>query len=318
MILSVTLNPCIDRAMFFDSVRLNDTNRAIRSERDAGGKGVNVSRVVAHLGGRTVATGFLGGGTGVTVSEILDRDGVELAFTEIEGETRENVSIEDLSGAAPTTFNDPGPVISEAEARRFLITLEVQLGNAEWLTIGGSNPRGIPSDFITQIVIRAQERGVKVCVDADGAVLQSGLVGRPHFIKPNRKESERLLGRTLSTPSEVVDASREVLTLLDEGPDCFAVISLGEGGAVLSTRSETYVGSCPLVSVRSTVGCGDSLVAGVLWALQGGCTHEEALRWGIAAGASTATSDGCDIGTAQMARELFERVSVVPHSKFSS
>ncbi len=310
MILSVTLNPCVDRAMFFDKVTLNDTNRATRSERDAGGKGVNVSRMVARLGGETVATGFLGGGTGLTVSEILAREGVSLSFTQIEGETRENVSIEDMSAAAPTTFNDPGPIISAHEAERLLITLEVLLGNAAWLTIGGSNPRGLPTRFISEIVQRAKEKGVKVCVDADGSVLKEALVAKPHFIKPNRKEAERLLDRSIKTNAEVVAASRDILRFLDDGPDSFVVVSLGEGGAVLSTWTASFVGHTPQVSVQSTIGCGDSLVAGILWGLVEGLSPSVALKWGLAAGASTAASNGCDIGTGRLAKELFERVVI--------
>ena len=135
-------------------------------------------------------------------------------------------------------------------------------------------------------------------------------MGKPHFIKPNRKEAERLLGRELASQDDIVVASREILRFLDEGPGSFVVVSLGEHGAVLSTPESTYVGQTPVVEVRSTIGCGDSLVAGILWGVQEGLSAEVALRWGLAAGASTAASDGCDIGTARLARELFERVVV--------
>lgn len=310
MILSVTLNPCVDRAMFFDKIVLNDTNRAIRTERDAGGKGVNVSRIIARLGGRTTACGFIGGGTGDVVTKKLGADGVTVAFTIIEGETRENISIEDASVKAPTTFNDPGPIILPSEAERFLEDLVGLLGVASWITIGGSNPRGLPESYIREIIGRAKSLGVKVSVDADGAVLKEAIAEKPQFVKPNRREAERLLGRELLTTDSVVLASRDVLELLDPGEHSFCVISLGESGAVLSSRQGTFVGGCADVEVRSTVGCGDSLVGGVLWALEEGLDYREALCWGIAAGAATAASDGNDIGTAEVARAVYETISI--------
>ncbi len=146
MILTVTLNPSVDHTLFVGTIVLHDTNRVQRTERDAGGKGVNLSRVVAELGGKTSATGFLGGGPGAIIRQVLNDQGVLNEFTEVAGETRINFSIESGDGP-PTSFNEQGPEISPAELDTFRGRLQGHLREAEWLTLGGSLPKGVPTSL---------------------------------------------------------------------------------------------------------------------------------------------------------------------------
>ena len=144
MILTVTLNPCIDQTVFVDGLKLHDSNRVVRFETDAGGKGVNLSRVVAELGGESIATGLLGGGPGAFVRKVLDAQGVRHGFVEIEKDTRTNVAVEDGSGEAPTSFNAKGPLVSEQEWDALVDKVRALANGADWVTLGGSLPQGVP------------------------------------------------------------------------------------------------------------------------------------------------------------------------------
>lgn len=308
MILTVTLNPSVDHALFVDALRLHDTNRAARVERDAGGKGVNLSRVLHNLGGDTVASGFLGGGPGAYVRSVLDREGVPHRFVEIAGETRVNVSIEEASGKPPTCVNEPGPTVSPEELDRLADLVREALGEASWLSLGGSLPPGATSQEMIRLGEIAKASGRRLALDADGAILKAGLALRPDFIKPNAKEASRLLDRPIEDVAGAVVAAAELRNMLAE--DGVAVISMGADGAVMADADGVYVGYTPPVKCVSTVGCGDSMVAAILHSLDLGRSAREAFQWGLAAGAATASSEGSGLAQLSRVEELFPAARV--------
>lgn len=295
MILSVTLNPSVDQALFVDQIRLGDTNRVRRVERDAGGKGVNLSRVVAELGGRTAASGFLAGASGEMVRAVLRAQGVQPDFIEVAGETRVNFSVEDDSGNPPTTFNERGPEISK-EAFECLVDKCSELAaGARWVAMGGSLPPGAPAEAFLLLGRLAKLAGAKLMLDADGEALRHGVKALPHFMKPNQAEAGRLLGREIESEEDAIQAARELVRFLDPSPESFAVLSRGADGAILATTRGCWVGASPKVESRSTIGSGDSLIGAMLWSLEEGFDLATAFRWGLAAGAATATTDGSEI-----------------------
>jgi 1-phosphofructokinase family hexose kinase len=310
MILSVTLNPCVDHVLFVDGLKPHDANRVVRAERDAGGKGVNLSRVVAELGGATCATGLLGGPTGEYVKLVLERQGVPHDFVACAGETRTNFSVEDGSGQPPTSFNQSGPEITPQEWAALLAKLDALLKGADWVALAGSFPPGVPPDAYRLIANMARERNCKVMLDADLEALRLGLEAVPHFIKPNEPEASRLLGRPVDSEASALDAARELLPLVD--PSGFVVVSRGKDGAVLASAGELYVGISPSVVVKSTVGSGDSMVGAMLWAIREGKPLSEAFRWGLAAGAATASTDGSEIARKPVIERLYETAVVRP------
>lgn len=303
MILTITLNPAVDNAWFLDRLRVNDANRAIRVDRDAGGKGINLSRVVAELGGDTVATGFLGGGSGMFIGQVLDEQGVKQDFVQTVEETRVNFSVEDESKLPPTTFNAPGPLISSSEWELLVSKVRELSAKASWVAMAGSLPRGVSSDAYAVLGEIAQANGAKLMLDADGEVLAKALVRKPHFMKPNEQEASRLLGRTVETTSEAIEAAKDLLRLLDS--DGFVIVSRGGKGAILASSEGVWVGRSPEVEVKSTMGSGDSLVAGTLWALEAGYSLQDAFRWGMASGAATASTDGTKIARRETIHRLF-------------
>lgn len=304
MILTVTLNPSVDHAIFLDQLKLHDTNRVRRTETDAGGKGVNLARVAAELGAETLATGFLGGGTGAYVRKVLDKQGVKHDFIEVDAETRTNFSVEDETDDPPTTFNEPGPSISELDLQALIDKCTEVAQCCQWAAMGGSLPPGVPTDIFAQLTRLFKERGCKVLVDADGEPLRLAVEAKPDMIKPNAKEAQRLLGREIGSREEAVEAARE----LHRSGIAVVIVSLGEDGAAFACEDGCFVAESPQVDVRSTIGSGDSMLGGILWALEDGRPLEEAFKWGVAAGAATATTDGSEIARRPVVLELLPQV----------
>lgn len=291
MILSVTLNPCVDHVLFVDQLLVGDTNRIVRTETDAGGKGVNLSRVVAELGGKTTATGFLGGGPGAYVRKVLDLQGVEHDFVEVGLDTRMNFSVEQASGAPPTTLNDKGPKIKVEEWAALIEHVRAYSNKASWVALGGSLPPGVPPDAYAILTGIAKEEGAKVLLDADGEPMKLGMHAKPTMIKPNSKEAARLLNRPVDTTEAAVQAANELLTLGLE----IAIVSRGVDGAVLASGDEAWIGYTPAVEAKSTIGSGDSLLGGFLYGLVSNLGLEKAFALGLASGAATAATDGSEI-----------------------
>jgi 1-phosphofructokinase family hexose kinase len=310
MILSVTLNPCIDQTLFVDGLKTHDTNRVLRTETDAGGKGVNLSRVAVELGGESLATGFLGGGAGAYVRKVLDQQGVRHDFVETAGGTRTNFSVEDGSGEPPTTFNSAGPNVTEDEWSALVAKVRSECQGASWVALGGSLPKGVPVEAYLTLGSIAKESGCRLALDADGEALRRGLEARPHFIKPNGKEAGRLLGRNVETIEEAVFAAEELRQYLE--PDGVCVVSLGEEGAVMASAEGTMIGRPIEVESKSTIGSGDSLIGAMLAALERGASLNEAFLLGTAAGAATAMTDGAEIARRPVVESLLPRAHLDP------
>jgi len=309
MVLTVTLNPCVDYLLRVEKVTIGDTNRVQGCEKDAGGKGLNTSRVYAHLGGVTIATGFLGGATASFIRHVMELESVLDGFVQVSEETRTNFSVEDESETPPTTFNQKGPNISPQEWQTLVSKVDVLSAKATWVSFGGSLPPGVEPNAFYELALIAKKHGAKIVVDADGVVLAESLKANPDFIKPNSPEAGRLLGRKIESDEDALSACKELYERIGGG-DRHVVISRGEKGAVMTCQAGTFLGKSPNVHPRSTIGSGDSMIAGMLFALGEGKSSEEALRWGLAAGAATALTDGCAIGDRATIERLFPEALV--------
>jgi len=306
MILSLTPNPAVDKTLQVRPLRIGDVNRSVSSDLDPGGKGINVSRVVHRLGGATVAVGVLGGHIGSLLQRALHDEGVPFEFVWIDEETRLNVIIHDQTTGAGTRVWDRGPVADSGCVERISDLLDRRLGDATVFATTGSLLRGMPADFHAQWIARAKARGVKTILDADGPGLEAGLPAGPDLIKPNVHEAEGLLGRSLATEDDVVGAALE---LCEMGAGS-VVISRGGKGSILATRGRVFRAVPPEIDLHSTVGSGDSMVAGLAMALSKNEPLEEGLRVGTAAGAATATTVGTSLASAAEVRELVPDVQL--------
>jgi 1-phosphofructokinase family hexose kinase len=294
MILSVTLNPAVDHTLFVDHLKVGDTNRVLRVETDAGGKGINLSRIAHVCGANTLATGILGGPNGAYLRQVLEAEGVPFDFCATRQNTRANTNIEVLDGGPPTTLNDKGPAMTTERLKRFLAHLEALLPTATWVCVGGSAPPETPENIYHTILSMAQKAGAKTLLDADGELQRQGLEVRPMLIKPNAKEASRLLNTTVESETQAVDAARVLRERVD--PAGMVILSRGKDGAVLANAEGVWIGHSPQVEAKSTIGSGDSLLGAFLAKLESGLDVATAFRWGLAGGAATAMSDGSHIG----------------------
>ena len=307
MIITLTVNPAVDETLWLDRLTLGAVNRPNDSHLDPAGKGVNVSRMARRLGWPTIAFGFVAGDLGRIVENALDAEHVEHHFVHIPGQTRVNVTINVRGERGATSFFGPGPAADLVALERLDETLGFWLQACRVLVLAGSLLPGMPAEFYARWTRRARGHGVRVIVDADGEPLKQALLERPYLIKPNLKEAEHLVGRSLPDDTAVLGAARQLAERAD-----VVVISLGESGAVCVSREHSLRVVPPAIDRLSTVGSGDSLVAGIAVSMARGDTLENGLRLGTAAGAATAMSPGTALGTLDEIARLMPAVRIDP------
>ncbi|MCX7826340.1 MAG: 1-phosphofructokinase family hexose kinase [Verrucomicrobiae bacterium] len=306
MILTLTLNPCIDLEVEVRRLVRDDINRIVARHREAAGKGINVSRVVQALGGRTLAIAPIGGHMGMDFLNRFTKTRIRAKLVPIAGETRVNINIHEPHGRAHTRLNAPGPRLTARELHQVIDAVDRNLPRTAVLVLSGSLPPGVPADTYAEIIRLANRRGVRVILDTDGEPLRLGLRARPFMVKPNVHETRRLLGGRLETTEAVARAAQRLVKMGAE----VAVISRGPLGAVMTTAKERWSARSPSVPRRNNVGPGDCLTGAFALALVRGLELPEALRWGVAAGAACVASspeNGCG---ARLMRRLLPRVKL--------
>ncbi|MEX2046047.1 MAG: 1-phosphofructokinase [Chloroflexota bacterium] len=304
-IASVTLNPALDQAMSIDQVALGALNRCRLDALDPGGKGLNASRVIARLGRATIALGFIGGTTGALIRARLDTEEVPHDFDEVAGDTRINIMLYEWVSGRRTRLYPPGPVV-DADRLDSLLERVARIAAGRIAILAGSVPPGVSHLVYRDLVLRLRSQGVRTLVDASGAALESALDASPELIKPNVEEAGEILRRALRGDSEVLRAAEE---LRARGPRC-VVISQGADGAIGVDDSGAWKAIPPKVEVRSTVGSGDSMTAGLAIALNEERGLAEGLRLGTAAGAATAAVPGTQLGAAEHIERLLPEVVI--------
>ena len=287
MIITVTPNPAIDVTLEVERLELGEVNRTTDKHRDPAGKGINVARALSKNKHQTIAVFPADAVNGSWIVRALAEACVETFTTPMLGEVRNNYTIVDGSGET-TKINEPGPVLTPAEVDALLEKVEWRLDDhPTWLVAAGSLPRGVDADFLVELGNRANAKNVRFAVDTSGASLaRITSAGSPDLIKPNLEELSELVGRELHTVGDVVDAARSVL------PNGDALISLGENGALLVTPDTVLWAGHPPVTVDSTVGAGDSALAGYLSVSSQGefpSIHHAALATAVAWGSAAVT-----------------------------
>ena len=298
MIITVTMNPAIDKTVEIDALVPGGLNRIQKVEYDAGEKGINVSKTIRELGGKSIATGFLGGNAGQTIKNVLDELGIKNDFVWSEGETRTNTKVFEQSGAV-TELNEPGPVITAEQTAELMRKLEGYADENALFILAGSIPNGVDKDIYAQIIRLAHKKGAKVLMDADGELFRKSLPAGPDIIKPNRVELEEYVGVDYRvSDKELLGFARK---FLEHGIETVAV-SMGKSGAMIVR--EGYEVRCPALNVKahSTVGAGDAMVAALAYSWDNKLDNEETVRFCMAASAGAVTT----IGTKPPARELVD------------
>jgi 1-phosphofructokinase family hexose kinase len=306
VIATVTLNPALDKTVYIDRLLPNDTNRIKKIEMDAGGKGINAARVLKELGTETVALGFLGGRTGRQIENELKHEGVPTDFVWVARESRTNISVQEASGAPPTMLNEPGPTVSAKELEQLRQKVSSVASKSEFVLLGGSPAPGTPVDVYHDLCGMARSQGAKVILDSEGEPMMRAMDCGPYMIKPNRDEVRRLVGIDIRGLDDGVKA----LEILRGKGIELVVISMGSKGAIAGNNDGIWSAVPPKVKPVSTIGSGDSMVAGIAHILSQDGGLDEALRWGTAAGAATAMTDGTEICKRPQVLELLDKVEV--------
>lgn len=292
MIVTLTPNPSIDRAVSIDALRRGEVHRATANRIDPGGKGVNVSRAVAAQGGHTVAVLPSGGPEGHLLEELLGDAGVAHVGVPVAGAIRMNISVLEPDGTT-TKLNEPGPDLSADEVDALLRATLEHGADADWVVGCGSLPPGAPTELYAALVTSVRERGGRVAVDSSGASMAAAVAARPTLIKPNHEELAELVGHDLPTLGDVRAAARELVT---HGIEVVSV-SLGGDGALLVTADECAHAVAKISAPLSTVGAGDCMLAGLLHGLSTGLEPADALVLGVTWGAAAVTLPGSRVPT---------------------
>jgi 1-phosphofructokinase len=279
VIVTVTLNPSLDRTIEVDRLVRGTMVRAGAARLDPGGKGVNVSRALAGNGVESCAVLPCGGGTGERVLGLLEAERVNTHAVRIAQATRSNLSLVEADGTV-TKLNEPGAALSRDELDAVQAAVVEAAQSADWVVICGSLPPEAPVDTYAELCRRCAAAGVRVALDTSGPALLAALAAHPTLVKPNRDELEEAVGAPVNSLPETI-AAAEGLIAWGAGS---VLASLGPDGAVLVTRDGAIVGAAHVDEVRSTVGAGDALLAGFLSVgTLGAAALAEGLAWGAAA-----------------------------------
>lgn len=307
MVVTVTMNPAIDKTVEIEALVSGGLNRISKVEYDAGGKGINVSKTIRELGGESIATGFLGGNTGKIIENVLDEKEIQHDFIWVEGETRTNTKVIEKNGEV-TELNEPGPEISEKQIEEFLNKLETLAKEDTLFVLSGSIPKGVDKDIYARITRLAHEKGSRVLMDADGELFTRALEAGPDIIKPNRVELEEYAELDYRASQEELFQLAEGLK--EKGIDTVAV-SMGKSGALFVMGKKKV--SCPALSIKahSTVGAGDAMVAALSYAWDQKLDEKETVKLCMAASAGAVTTIGTKPPSRALIDELMEQVEII-------
>ncbi len=290
MIVTITLNPSLDRTIVVDRLTRGAVLRTSEPTLEPGGKGVNVTRALALNGIPSIAILPLGGREGTELHSMLAAAGVETRAMAVAGRTRSNITVAEHDGTV-TKLNEPGSPLFEHEIRALSDLVASHVSAGDWIVMSGSVPPGFTGEHMRAFVAGLAAHGVNLAIDSSGEALVAAIDARPRLIKPNRAELAEVAGRTLECLSDVIDAAN---ALRDRGVD-LVLVSLGADGAVLVGPNGVHVGTSRVEHPRSTVGAGDSFLAGFLSKFSVDETDVdaamlEALAWGAAAASLAGTS----------------------------
>ncbi|HEU4471930.1 MAG TPA: 1-phosphofructokinase family hexose kinase [Flavisolibacter sp.] len=305
-IITVTFNPAIDKSTAVPSIRPDKKLRCTPPVFEPGGGGLNVSRAITKLGGKAPAVYLAGGHSGKFLQELMEAEGVESLVVETKTATRENLIVVDAAAGQQFRFGMPGSEVREEECTNLLRTVEKL--DANFIVASGSLPPGIPTNIFGRLAAIARKKGASLIVDTSGEALRDAVDEGVFLFKPNLGELSSLVGREELHQDEVDDVARE---LLYNGRCRAIVVSMGPAGARLITKEEAYQAIPPVVKQKSTVGAGDSMVAGMVLRLSQGGGLREALQYGVACGTAATMNHGTELCKKQDVERLIGLIRMI-------
>mgnify|MGYP006273768777 FL=1 len=306
MLITLTLNPAVDKTIYLNDFAIGEVNRPQKVRKDAGGKGINVSKVAAKLDHPTTAFGFLGGAAGEFIKNEINKLQIKQDFVELNDETRTNLKIVDQDDHIETEINEAGAKVTTEELAALKKRVLAKASAGDSLVLTGSLPPGVPDDIYAELIKKLQEKDVKTFLDASDTALKEGIKAKPFLVKPNQAELERLVGRELFTLEDIITAAKRIQ---NNGPK-IVVISRGSQGSLAISTAGNFKITAPEVEPHSTIGAGDTLVAALAIKLEAGLSLSEALRYSAAASANSVTQPGTQLCKPDEIADLIDKVKV--------
>lgn len=306
MIITVTINPAVDKTVEIEELKYGELNRFKNVISDAGGKGINVSKAIKALGGNSIASGFIGGSNGVFIETALNELNINCDFIHIQQNTRSNLKIVENNGRV-TELNEPGSKILPNEIDNLIEKLESYANNSSLFVLSGSVPDSVDKNIYKILIEKLKLKGAKILLDADGELFLNGLKAKPNIIKPNRYELENLYNLNhKASDNELIKIGSDILK---NGIDLVA-ISLGKEGAIFIDKNNIIKCNALDVKSHSTVGAGDSMVAALAFGIDNNLDFENCIKLAMATSAGAVTTIGTKPPTLDLINQLQKQVEL--------
>lgn len=302
-IITITFNPCIDKSTTIASLAPEKKLICSKPTFEPGGGGINVARAIKKLGEKATAIYPAGGYSGKFLQLLLEKENVESLVVETAKPTRENMIVLDISANQQYRFGMPGQELAQDEWKKCLELLEES--ESEYIIASGSLPPGVPTKVFEMIGVIADKKNCKLIIDTSGDALKSALTAHAFMIKPNLGELSKLAGVEELGFNDISDVGRQLIK--DTGCSMF-LVSMGSSGAMLITKNESFMVTAPPVKRQSTVGAGDSMVAGVVISFSKGKSLKEAIHYGVACGTAATINPGTELCKLEDVKRIYEEV----------
>lgn len=306
MIITVTLNPALDKAVEIDGFTIGNVNRIVSTRVDAGGKGINVSKVIKELKHKSLALGFLGGSSGDQIKSYLDGLSIKNEFLSVKGETRTNLKIIDKLNNTHTDINEKGPSLEQQDITDIKEKIMEHCTCDSLVVLSGSVPSGVCNGIYGEIIIDIKNKGGKVILDAEGELLIQGIKAGPYMVKPNIDELEKAFNIKINNEEEIIRIAKKIL----EYGVKYVVISLGSEGSMFISQDKVAKVSGIKVQVKSTVGAGDSMVAAMAVAVEAGYSFEESIKLACATSTANVMTEGTQTGRLIDIEKLKQQITI--------
>lgn len=289
--MTLTLNPCIDKTIEVDKLTPYGLNRAEKTRTDIGGKGINVSKVLKNSNENIKTCAILGENNSDIFLKYFEKNDFKSFICMAKGESRTNLKIVDKSCKKTTELNESGFFVDKNTLNSFLKCFEKALEISKILILSGSIPKGIDNNIYKLLIETARKRSIISVLDADGSCFKNGIEAKPYAIKPNLYELETYFGKNIKSKNDIITHS---LKLIDKGIK-IVLVSLGEDGAIITDKNESYYAKPFPCNVQSTVGAGDSMTAILSWCIVNNNSLKDTLQLAITAGTLTACKKGTQL-----------------------
>lgn len=305
-IVTITLNPALDRTLYLPRFLIGQVNRVESERTDPGGKGINVAKAVKALEQDVIVTGFLGQNNMELFTAYFEQENIEEEFVRVKGNTRVNIKVVNEESSEVTEINFSGVSPTKTDFCQLEDKIYSLAKECEWFVLSGNLPSNMPADIYAEFIRNLHKHDCKVILDTSGEALKAGIEAKPYAVKPNIDELSAMLGKSLT----IENGLAEGIEYLKQAGISLIVVSMGQNGALAVRGSEEFLVKPPVVTVGSTVGAGDTMVAGLAVGLARGLDLAETMRLSAAAAAAAVALPGTQAATLQSVKNLLKQVQI--------